>query len=103
MNKPPRFVPTLTEIVPDSSNPETAIGVEAGKASDAKGLQHELVRRILQRVDMTLERQLREAVGALILEQTRNLVPLLREQIENTVRESVSVAVAIETGRVGNR
>lgn len=94
MIKPPRFVPTLTEIVQGSGEPGTP--VEPGYAFDAEAFQHQLMQRILQRVDVTLERRLREAVAEVILEQTQNLIPLLREQIENTVREAVNLALAQE-------
>lgn len=99
MIKPPRFVPTLTEVVQGSGDPETP--VEPGNALDAEAFQHQLVQRILQRVDVTLERRLREAVGELILEQTQTLAPLLREQIEITVREAVSLALAQEIDQPG--
>ena len=50
----------------------------------------------MQRVDLSLERRLREAIATLVLEHTRNLGPLLREEIELVVRQSVSDAVAQE-------
>ena len=94
MTTPPRFVPTLTEVVPGSIDRESQ--AETGNALDAKAFQDRLVQRVLQRVDVTLERRLREAVGELILEHTQNLAPLLRQQIENAVREAVSLALAQE-------
>lgn len=99
MINPPRFVPTLTEIVQRSGDAE--IPVEPGNALDTEAFQRQLVQRILQRVDVTLERRLREAVGKLILEQTQTLAPLLREQIEITVREAVSLALAQEADQTG--
>ena len=99
MIKPPRFVPTLTEVVQGSGDPE--IPVEPGNALNAEAFQHHLVQRILRSVDVTLERRLREAVGELILEHTQTLAPLLREQIEITVREAVSLALAQEIVQTG--
>ncbi len=99
MNKPPRFVPTLTEVVQGSEQAEPS--GEPGRGIDTDAVQLALVQRILQRVDVTLERRLREAVGELILEHTHNLAPLLRVQIENTVREAVSLALAQEARQAG--
>ena len=55
-------------------------------------LEEQMVQRVLQRVDLMLERRLREAVGQLILEHTQTLVPRLREEIETVVRQSVNQA-----------
>ena len=90
----PRFVPTLTDIV-QSPMPDTNRPLEP---LPQKGLaqQEQLVDRVMQRVDLMLDKRLREALGQVILEQTQNLVPLLRQEIELVVRESVSQAVAQE-------
>ncbi len=55
-----------------------------------------MVQRVLQRIDLVLERRLREAVGELILAHTQTLAPRLREEIELVVRQSVSQAFAQE-------
>ena len=84
---PPKFVPTLTEVVRS--------GVAEAKAEG--GLtQEQLVARVMQRVDLLLERKLRESIAATVLEQTRALGPILREEIELVVREAVSQALAEE-------
>ncbi|MEJ6023292.1 hypothetical protein [Ramlibacter sp. PS4R-6] len=86
---PPKFVPTLTEVVRS--------GVASGASKAEGGLtQEQLVQRVMQRVDMALERRLREAIAATVLEQTRALGPILREEIELVVREAVSQAFAEE-------
>ena len=86
---PPRYVPTLTEVV------KTAPGTVA--AAPAAGLsQEQLIHRVMQRVDVTLERRLREAIAATVLEQTRSIGPVLREEIESVVRQTVSQAFAEE-------
>jgi hypothetical protein len=59
--------------------------------------QEQMVQRVLQRVDLMLDRRLREVVGQLILEHTQSLAPRLREEIEDVVRQSVSQAFANET------
>lgn len=85
---PPRYVPTLTEVVKSGAGPKPA--------GDAAALQEELIHRVMQRVDLSLERKLREAIAATVLEQTRSLAPLLREEIEAVVRETVARAFADE-------
>ncbi len=94
-NVPPRFVPTLTDVVQPAANSplETPHGsVERGLDS----LDDQIIHRVMQRVDLVLERRLREAVAQVILAQTQTLAPRLREEIDLVVRESVSQAVAQE-------
>jgi hypothetical protein len=88
---PPRYVPTLTEVV--QSPPVPAGGEVAGVT------QEQLVMRVMQRVDLALERRMREAIAAAVLEQARLLGPLLRDEIESVVRETVAQAFADELGR----
>jgi hypothetical protein len=85
---PPRFVPTLTEVVKSS--------VETRRVGETELSQDQLIMRVMQRVDLALERKLREAIAEAVLEQTRSLAPLLREEIEAVVRETVSQAFADE-------
>ena len=86
---PPKFVPTLTEVVRSAAAAPT-------EATLSRQGQEQLVQRVMQRVDMTLERRLREAIAATVLEQTKALGPILREEIEAVVREAVSQALADE-------
>jgi hypothetical protein len=51
-----------------------------------------LVQRLMRRVDLMLERRLREAIAAIVVEQTRSLAPLLRDEIEAVVRQAVTDA-----------
>ena len=84
---PPRYVPTLTEVVQSGPVP----------LSPASGFsQEQLAQSVLQRVDLVLDRRLREAIATVVLEQTSALVPLLRERLESVVRETVADAVAEE-------
>jgi hypothetical protein len=55
-----------------------------------------MVHRIMQRIDLTLDRRLREAIATVVLEQTRTMGPLLREQVEIVVKQTVSQALAEE-------
>lgn len=91
---PPRFVPTLTEVVR---------GGDSGASPAGPGLtQEQLVARVMQRVDLALERRVREAIAATVLEQTRALGPILREEIEHVVREAVAQAFADEFAAAGS-
>lgn len=87
---PPRYVPTLTEVV--------ASGTRMSEADSRLVTPEELVQRLMRRVDLTLERRLREAVAAVVLERTRELAPVLRSEIEAVVRETVAEAFAQELG-----
>jgi len=61
-----------------------------------EALEDQIIHRVMQRVDLSLERRLRDAVAAMVLQQTQSMVPRLREEIEFVVRQSVSDAVADE-------
>ena len=96
---PPRFVPTLTEVVPPDESPNLI--VDAVKLTPHADLEAQIVNRVMQRVELVLERRLREAVGQLILTHTQTLGPRLQEEIETVVRESVSQAIAQELTPTG--
>ncbi|MDB5964078.1 MAG: hypothetical protein JWQ72_578 [Polaromonas sp.] len=100
---PPRFVPTLTDVVHAGAAGEagTAAGRVAAPAFDQ--MEDQVVHRVMQRVDLVLERRLREAVGQVILAHTQALGPRLREEIELVVRESVIQAVAQELSLQASR
>lgn len=91
---PPRNVPTLTEVVHESAFHEPQITQVLEQATTQ--LEEQMVHRVMQRVDVVLERRLSEAVSQVILAHTQALGPLLRGEIELVVRESVSQAVAQE-------
>ena len=144
---PPRFVPTLTEVVPDpataragplpsvasavggspvptasrpaaavvsaprpvapASTPHPAVASKGQAAPAApqrepvhsvlsKDFEELLVHRVMQRVDVSLDIRLRGAIAAVVEEQTRSIVPRLREEIEAVVRQAVYEAVADE-------
>lgn len=100
---PPRFVPTLTEVVQlaaaamATQAPVSDIGVRS--TALAAELEEQMVQRVLQRIDLMLERRLREAVGQLILEHSQTLAPRLHEEIERVVRQSVTHAFAQEAAQ----
>jgi len=87
---PPRFVPTLTEVVQVAAPPAVA------PAFDALAFEEQLVHRVMQRVDALLEQRVRQAVTHVIEEQTRSLLPRLREELDSVVKGTVSEALAQE-------
>lgn len=89
---PQRFVPTLTEVVQPPVKDAPAAVQAAATAIDHQHLQEQMVHRVMQRVDLTLDRLLRETVGRLVLEHTQALAPSLRDEIEIVVRQSVNNA-----------
>ena len=112
---PPRFVPTLTEVVPDTSAAPlplmeptpppvrpapVPVPVPASLAALPPqlpdGFEELLVHRVMQRVDVGLDQRLRDAIATVVQEQTRSVLPRLREEIESVVRQVVYEAVADE-------
>ena len=110
---PPRFVPTLTEVVlpgasvaPPSASapspvplPQQAPGAppDVGPAAaPPAGNEQDRLLAVLQRVDMALQQCLGESVAAVLEEQTRIFQVRLRSEIESTVRRIVAVALADE-------
>jgi len=86
---PPRFVPTLTEVVQSGPAPLAPAGGPPLSAD-------QIAQRVLQRVDLALDRRLREALATVVLEHSAALAPLLRERLEGVVRQVVADAVAEE-------
>ena len=82
---PPRYVPTLTEVVQ----------APAGAPQPTPSAE-QITERVLQRIDLTLDRRVREAIATVLLEQTATLVPLIRARIEEAVHEVVAQAVRDE-------
>ena len=93
---PPRFVPTLTEIVPGHGALQPA--PVADSVAPAVEPTEAMIQRIMERVDLVLERRLREAVSRHVLVQAQTLTPRLREEIELLVRDSVAQMLAQEPG-----
>lgn len=102
---PPRFVPTLTEVLREGGRVEPSGPAypppptpAQPAVTDARWLAFEdqVVQRVLQRVDLTLEHRLHEALAELLASQTRSLMPRLRDEIEAVVRRAINDAVAQE-------
>ncbi len=104
---PPRFVPTLTEVVHDAGAslvrtpapampPPAAVPAAAAALRLSDDIEEHLIHRVMQRVDLVLDQRLREAIATVVQEQTRSMVPRLREEVESVVRHAVYEAVAQE-------
>lgn len=100
---PPRFVPTLTEVVHDEGAAVVRPNVPAARPMALQpalalpeGIEEHLIHRVMQRVDVVLDQRLREAIATVVQEQTRSMVPRLREEVESVVRHAVYEAVAQE-------
>jgi Arc/MetJ family transcription regulator len=63
-------------------------------------LEEQLVRRLMSRVQVSLDQRLREATAKVVIEQTRALGPALRREIEQAVREAVAQALQAEDSPV---
>ena len=100
------IVSTVADPVAEAAEPVHAVEPEpepesepvaaAQPASLPDGYEEYVVHRVMQRVDVILEQRLREAIALVIQEQTRSIVPRLREEVESVVRQSVYEAVADE-------
>ncbi len=98
---PPRFVPTLTEVVTPGSaglSPARpgAAPRPAALASTPEG-EEQMIARIMQRLDLVLERRLRETLGQLMLTQTQAVLPRLRQELEPVVQGLVQEALREES------
>lgn len=118
LRTPPRFVPTLTTVLEmpaepaaaeashGASNaptpqpdPASAVALPpAAQFSQAEivSLEEQLLHRVLQRVDLSLEERLSDTVSAAIQHQLDAMVPRLRNEIEAVLRALVIEAMAAE-------
>ena len=90
---PPRYVPTLTEVVYPIVVPPPDLAADAkttvDKIADSESfgsMQEHMVHRVMQRVDVLVEQRLLEAITTVVQQHTKSLEPLLREEIEYVVR-----------------
>ena len=96
MNHPPRnlprFLPTLTEVV----DPSTL----AAPTVPATPHLEDAVWFVMQRVDMLIERRVREETDAmlstLVAQQLQSLGERLRRELEGVVRLAVADAIALQ-------
>ncbi len=101
---PPRFVPTLTQVVPPSTQSfarpsEEADAPDAASASPvqveliAQQLRQKLLTQARQQIDMQLQKRIRETVAQLALEHAYKLFEELQPQIEAVVVDVVEDAM----------
>ena len=114
LRTPPRFVPTLTTVLdmpaePASPEPQAAPAPQPDPASsmalppaaqfsqaEIVSLEEQLLHRVLQRVDLSLEERLSDTVSAAVQHQLDAMVPRLRNEIEAVLRALVIEAMAAE-------
>jgi hypothetical protein len=114
LRTPPRFVPTLTTVLevpaePASPEPQAAAALQPDPASvmalppavqlsqaEIVSLEEQLLHRVLQRVDLSLEERLSDTVSAAVQHQLDAMVPRLRHEIEAVLRALVIEAMAAE-------
>lgn len=72
-------------------NPRAKLSEEA-----AFRLEEQLLHRVLQRVDLSLEERLSDAVSAAVQQQLDAMVPRLRDEIEGVLRALVIESLAHE-------
>ena len=86
---PPRFLPTLTQVVDPST---------LGLTSTAAQLDPEqIVQTVLQHLDSALMNRLRQQMEDALQAQWQTLVSSLRDDLEPLVRASVTQALASRT------
>jgi hypothetical protein len=99
---PPRYVPTLTEvvppapIVPDLDLDALAASPDEPRTQTTGSIQEHVIQRVMVRVDALIEQRLTDAVSALVQQHFKALEPRLREEIEAVVRQAVSDAAVEE-------
>ena len=95
----PTEAPSLSMPAPDAPDAPELPAPPAFSAltdADAFRIEEELLHRVLQRVDLSLEERLTEAVSAAVQQQLDAMVPRLRSEIETVLRSLVVEALARE-------
>jgi FixJ family two-component response regulator len=87
-----RSLPTLTEVV---DAPVPGAGPLQDPAKPAVD-EEALVRLVLERLERTLDEQVRQVVSTALEEQMKELAPRIRQRVDNAVRKAVTQAVAGE-------
>lgn len=98
---PPAGEPAPAAPVP-AAPPSSPPSSQSVPAPDFSGIEEVVIHRIIQRVDVVLDQRLREAIATVVQEQTRSMVPRLREEVESVVRHAVYEAVADELASPGS-
>lgn len=104
LKSPPRYVPTLTEVVTGLEEPvDTAeppmLPVEASAlpaAASSAQAQEQMVQRLLQRAGLVLEQRLQACIAQVVQEQTHAITVRLQQELESVVRQTLYEAVVEE-------
>ncbi|WPG34985.1 hypothetical protein [Variovorax sp. EBFNA2] len=121
LRTPPRFVPTLTTVLeipaepvpvaetprptgapvsqPAPPDPASVVALPPSVSltpAEIVSLEEQLLHRVLQRVDLSLEERLSDAVSAAVQHQLDEMVPRLRGEIEAVLRALVIESMAAE-------
>ena len=110
--QPPRFLPTLTEVVQTGADLVKASPGEAAFATPLKGVRLDSagdesgtsvvemnISKILFRLEGPLQNRLKLAVGEIIQGHVDALMPVIAQEIEAVVRETVREGVSAELVR----
>ena len=87
-----RSLPTLTEVVDASVPGPVPVQDPAKPVVDEEAL----VQRVLERLEGSLEEQVRQVVATALEDQMKELAPRIRQRVDNAVRKAVTQAVAGE-------
>lgn len=91
-------VPTASASAATPTLPESQIAIDVHALSDADAfsLEEQLMHRVLQRIDLSLEERLSDTVSAAVQQQLDAMVPRLRSEIEGVLRSLVVEALSKE-------
>jgi FtsZ-binding cell division protein ZapB len=84
----PRFLPTLTEVV--------HAPVRLPVPHEPEDSTEQIIQRVMQRLDVSLESRVRQTIDTIVLEQLETLETRLRQEIQQVLRESVTEAVSLQ-------
>ncbi|MDD0814700.1 hypothetical protein PSQ39_08670 [Curvibacter sp. HBC28] len=98
---PPKFVPTLTEVV--EVPVPSAVPIASAPPLDLVAFEEQLLHRVMQRLDALLEQRVQQALARVVEEQTRSVVPRLREELETVLGHALSEVLAQELAGAGPR
>ncbi len=102
---PPRYVPTLTQVVPAAMHPLAAIADAASVARTpdvtqpsvdqiAQQLRQQMLVRARLYIDIELQSRIRETISLLALEAAHKLFEELQPQLEASITQVIDEAIA---------
>jgi hypothetical protein len=96
LKSPPRFIPTLTEVVDSPGAQKVDSGANTGVAAVAVQKTEPAVAdlsALSQRVHATLQPRIQAAVTVVVQAHLKSLGPLIEKEIERVVRDAVQDAM----------